>query len=173
MVGCPLPTPSPGSVVPLKKFGKVRTCSELVCVPLHPRRMFGACHLWGAPSIAPSPRAVVPPKVFRKCSDNVRNWGGEGSLTRLNGSWGKAWPENGSKPSETKINIGVSEWKSYSVCVQWPAALVLLALWAERRGGRRGKTQPRTQLPIKGPAYGFSKILDSRLGPLVGNWAGV
>ena len=87
----------------------------------------------------------------------------------------KCWPENGSKPSETKINIGVSAWKSYSVCVQWPAALVLLALGAEREGGggRRGKTQPRTQLPIKGPAYGFSKILDSRFSPLVGNWAGV
>ena len=43
---------------------------------------------------------------------------------------------------------------------------------ARVRGGRgRGKTQPRTQLPIKGPAYGFSKVLDSRLGPLVGNWA--
>ena len=89
----------------------------------------------------------------------------------INGSWG--WLENGSKPAETKINIVVSEW-SYSVCVQWPAALVLLALGAERGGGgSRGKTQTRTQLPIKGPAYGFSKILDSRLGPLVGNWAGV
>ena len=52
----------------------------------------------------------------------------------------KCWPENGSKPSETKINIGVSAWKSDSVCVQWPAALVLLALGAERRGEERENT---------------------------------
>ena len=52
-------------------------------------------------------------------------------------SWG--WLENGSKPAETKINIVVSEW-SYSVCVQWPAALVLLALGAERRGEERENT---------------------------------
>ena len=55
----------------------------------------------------------------------------------INGSWG--WLENGSKPTETKINIVVSEW-SYSVCVQWPAALVLLALGAERRGEERENT---------------------------------
>ena len=66
LVGCPLPTPSPGSVVPLKKFGKVRTCSELVCVPLPPRRMFGACNLWGAPSLAPPPGGGSPESVGRK-----------------------------------------------------------------------------------------------------------
>ena len=120
-------------------FEEVRESSDMfgtgVCVPLHPRRMFGACNLWGAPSLAPPPGGGSPESVGRKTA--------------------RSHPKLKSILECQRGSLIQFAFSGQPLSFCWPLG--------PRGGGRRGKTQPRTQLPIKGPAYGFSKILDSRL----------
>ena len=148
MVGCPLPTPSPGSVVPLKKCGKVLTCSELVCVPLHPRRMFGACNLWGAPSLAPPPGGGSPESVGRKTA--------------------RSHPKLKSILECQRGSLIQFAFSGQPLSFCWP-------LGPRGGGGGEGKHNHEPNCPSRVRHMVFQRfwILGSRLGPLVGNWAGV